>query len=108
MIPISFGNQLGLDQSCLPSLVVTFALITMTAGTVMIADAHGTVVAHTRFAPLAAPVDLLPKVTTVRLTLPASAIGQPLSVGLALDGAPAEITLANNRQPLPNVPGRKR
>ena len=52
---------------------------------------------RSRIAPLAAPVDLKPRMTTVTLTLPAKVDSATLAVRVALDGDAAEITRANNR-----------
>ena len=64
-------------------------------------DATGKVVATTSIPPLAAPLDLNPKTTTVRLAVPARLNPATLTVHVALTGDEPEITQANNRVALP-------
>jgi hypothetical protein len=64
------------------------------AGEVVLEDAAGAPVATARFAALAAPIDLRPKTTVVRLKLAATA--KPYRVRLVLDGGVREITQRNN------------
>jgi hypothetical protein len=58
------------------------------------------VLATARVPDLAAPVDLLPKLATVRLTLPAGIAPQDVEVRVALPGDAAEVTRLNNVVPL--------
>ncbi|WP_395651964.1 LamG-like jellyroll fold domain-containing protein [Brevundimonas sp.] len=70
------------------------------AGRVVLEGPDGAVLASTRFASLAAPDDLQPKVQTVTLSAPRSApVGS--RVRLVLDGEPQEISATNNVRPLP-------
>jgi hypothetical protein len=64
-------------------------------GTATLVDAAGAIVARATIAPLAAPLDLRPRTTSVKLAIPRSA-RTPLSVRVALPGDAAEITQANN------------
>ncbi len=64
-------------------------------GTATLVDAAGAIVARAAIAPLAAPLDLRPRTTTVKLAIPGGA-RTPVSVHVALPGDAAEITQANN------------
>ncbi len=64
-------------------------------GTATLVDAAGAIVARATIAPLAAPLDLRPRTTTVKLSIPGGA-RTPVSVHVALPGDAAEITQANN------------
>jgi hypothetical protein len=64
-------------------------------------DVTGKVVATTSIPPLAAPLDLRPRTTTVQLAIPARIDPATLAVHLALTGDEPEITQANNHVPLP-------
>ncbi|WP_267397163.1 MULTISPECIES: LamG-like jellyroll fold domain-containing protein, partial [unclassified Sphingomonas] len=59
------------------------------------------VIASAPLPSLAAPLDLLAKTATVRLTIPAGADRRQLAVQVALPDSAAEVTLLNNRVPLP-------
>jgi hypothetical protein len=72
---------------------------TTTGGEVSIAAADG-VLAHAAIPPLAAPEDLTPRTTVVRLRLPAAADRSRLVVRVALPGDAPEITRRNNQVPL--------
>lgn len=71
------------------------------AGAVVIETADGREVARSAFPALDAPLDLLPKTTKVRVALPGGS-GDNLRARLVLDGAPQEISAANNMAPLPS------
>jgi len=60
-------------------------------------DAMGRVVATKSIPPLAAPLDLRPRTTTVTLAIPARVNPATLTVHVALAGDEPEITQANNR-----------
>ena len=64
-------------------------------GTATLVDAAGAIVARATIAPLAAPLDLRPRTTTVKLSIPGGA-RTPVSVHVALPGDATEITQANN------------
>ncbi len=64
-------------------------------GTATLVDATGAIVARATIAPLAAPLDLRPRTTTVKLAIPGGA-RRPVSVHVSLPGDAAEITQANN------------
>ncbi len=68
-------------------------------GTATLVDAGGSVVASVAIPPLAAPLDLRPRTTKVRLTMPGGA-KMPLSVRVALPENAAEVTQANNSVPV--------
>ncbi|TFW31725.1 LamG-like jellyroll fold domain-containing protein [Massilia horti] len=70
------------------------------AGLVLVEDAAGKAIASVRFPELAAPLDLLPKTADVQVTLPERGDPAQLRVRLTLDGAPDEVTDANNVAPL--------
>lgn len=70
-------------------------------GRAELVDAAGKVVATTSIPPLAAPLDLNPKTTTVKLAVPARLDPATLTVHVALTGDEPEITQANNRVALP-------
>jgi hypothetical protein len=69
-------------------------------GTATLVTHDGRVLATARVPDLAAPVDLLPKLATVRLTLPAGIAPQDVEVRVALPGDAAEVTRLNNVVPL--------
>ncbi|WP_380787852.1 LamG-like jellyroll fold domain-containing protein [Sphingomonas sp. R86521] len=69
-------------------------------GTAMLVDAAGSIVARATIPPLAAPIDLRPRTTTVKLAIPGRARA-PLSVRVALPDDAPEITQANNSVTLP-------
>ena len=69
-------------------------------GEVVIEDAAGQVVGRAPFPALASPDDLLPKTTTVRVSLSRSAT-PGLRARLVLNGDPAEISRGNNSVVLP-------
>ncbi|WP_294039859.1 LamG-like jellyroll fold domain-containing protein [Sphingomonas sp.] len=86
--------------------VHSLGAVAATGGRVELVDASGKVAATVAVPTLAAPLDLLPKTTVVRLPLPAAA-GQGWRVRVALpDGAP-EVTLLNNVVALPPAARRK-
>jgi hypothetical protein len=62
------------------------------AGTALVEDEGGRVLARVRFPGLPAPTDLVPKTADVRGTMPRGAA----RVRLVLDGAPAEVSAGNN------------
>lgn len=66
------------------------------AGTVVIEDASGVELGRAPFASLSAPADLQPRTQSVLVRLDRTPSG-PVFVRLLLDGAPQEITAANNR-----------
>jgi len=66
-------------------------------GVATLLDGAGRTIATARFAALDAPADLLPKTTSVRFIVPRGVKPDAVSVVLALDGSPAEISSANNR-----------
>lgn len=66
-----------------------------TGGTAALVDATGSIVAQVPIKPLAAPLDLRPRTTTVKLAISAG-VRTPLSVRVALPGNAPEITQANN------------
>lgn len=70
-------------------------------GEVVIQTADGREVGRQAFATLAAPTDLLPKTTTVRVILPSAGATNGLRVRLILTGDPAEISKWNNSVTLP-------
>ncbi|WP_052208280.1 LamG-like jellyroll fold domain-containing protein [Croceibacterium mercuriale] len=72
------------------------------AGTAIASDSTGHELARTRFPALAAPADLLPRTTEIALTLPRGIDGG-MQVRLELDGAPREVTAANNQARLGDV-----
>ncbi|PZU09856.1 LamG-like jellyroll fold domain-containing protein [Sphingomonas sp.] len=72
-------------------------------GKAMLVAADGTVLASIPVPTLAAPTDLTPKTATLSLALPAGVKADGVSVRLALDGDAREVTLRNNRVPLPPV-----
>ncbi|MEG3147990.1 LamG-like jellyroll fold domain-containing protein [Sphingomonas sp. RT2P30] len=69
-------------------------------GTVTLFGRDGYVLASAKVPNLAAPVDLLPRVATVRLNLPAGIAPQDVDVRVALPGDAAEVTRLNNVVPL--------
>jgi len=71
-----------------------------TGGRAELIDVTGKVVATTRIPPLAAPLDLRPRTTIVKLAIPARVNPATLTVHVALAGDEPEITRANNRVPL--------
>jgi hypothetical protein len=64
-------------------------------------DTTGKVVATTSIPPLAAPLDLRPRTTAVKLAIPARIDPATLAVHVALTGEEPEITQANNHISLP-------
>ncbi|MGN6364723.1 LamG-like jellyroll fold domain-containing protein [Asticcacaulis taihuensis] len=71
------------------------------AGTVLVIDGAGHEVAQGRFGSLAAPTDLTPKTVQLKIVLPRGA--DTKQVRLRLDGAPDEITQANNSAVTPGA-----
>ncbi|HEX7851524.1 MAG TPA: LamG-like jellyroll fold domain-containing protein [Sphingomonas sp.] len=69
-------------------------------GRAMLVDGDGKVLATVPIATLAAPLDLLPRTTNVRLTLPAGIDPKRVSVRLSLPDDAAEVTRLNNIVPL--------
>ncbi|MES2442760.1 MAG: LamG-like jellyroll fold domain-containing protein [Pseudomonadota bacterium] len=67
-----------------------------TGGTATLVDAAGKVIATAPIPALAAPIDLVPRTAKVRLTLPAGAPREGLTVRIALPGDAAEVTRMNN------------
>jgi hypothetical protein len=78
-------------------------------GTATLVDATGRTIANARFAELAAPLDLMPKIATVTMRLPRGVVATGQRVVLTLDGGPAETTAANNiaivGRPIADAPG---
>lgn len=70
-------------------------------GRVVLEGPDGAVLATARFGPLASPDDLQPRTETVSLRLPRD-LPSGTNVRLILDGAPVEVSTANNRTPWPN------
>ncbi len=66
------------------------------AGTALIEDGSGAVLARVRFPALPAPTDLLPKTADVATKLPPTGDRSQIRVRLALDGTPPEVTADNN------------
>jgi hypothetical protein len=96
---------IGRDDVSLTGRTVTVAVHSLgakpvTGGTAALVGRDGKVLATTRVPDLAAPVDLLPKVATVRLALPAGIAPDEVSVRVALPGDAAEVTQLNNMVPL--------
>jgi len=67
-------------------------------GTATLVDAAGHVIASAPIPAIAAPLDLMPRTATVRMTVPAGAA--PAFVRVALADGTREVTLLNNRVPL--------
>ena len=67
------------------------------AGIATLINGEGQSLATARFPSLAAPIDLLPKTTSVRFAIPRGVEPDTLSVTLALEGNPGEISTTNNR-----------
>lgn len=77
-----------------------------TAGGTASLVAGGRVLATAAIAPLAAPIDLRPRTTTVTLTLPADVDPRTVAAAVALPGDAAEVTRRNNIVPV--MPGSSR
>jgi hypothetical protein len=71
------------------------------AGSVVVEDAAGKVLARAATPPLKAPADLKPKTTVVKLTLPAGADLKGVRVRIALPDGMREVTQLNNTVALP-------
>jgi hypothetical protein len=71
------------------------------AGSVVLEDAAGKVLARAATPPLKAPADLKPKTTVVKLTLPAGADLKGVRVRIALPDGMREVTQLNNTVALP-------
>ena len=96
---------IGRDDVTLKGRAVTVAVHSLGArpaagGSATLVARDGRVLATARLPDLAAPTDLLPKVATVRLTLPAGVAADGVSVRVALPGDAAEVTRRNNEVPL--------
>jgi len=70
------------------------------AGSVLLEDAAGKLLARAATPPLKAPVDLKPKTAVVKLTLPAGADPKGAHVRVALPDGVREVTQLNNAVPL--------
>mgnify|MGYP006920614616 CR=1 FL=1 len=95
----------GRDDVALKGRSVTVAVHSLGAraangGTAALVARDGRVLATVRVPDLAAPTDLLPKIATVRMTLPAGVAPSEVSVRVALTGDAAEVTGLNNSVPL--------
>jgi hypothetical protein len=86
--------------------VHSLGAIPATGGTASLVDASGKVVASVAVPTLAPPVDLLPKTAVVKLSVPAGASSDGLSVRLDLPNGTPEVTRLNNLVALP-APTRK-
>ncbi|MES2044494.1 MAG: LamG-like jellyroll fold domain-containing protein [Pseudomonadota bacterium] len=95
----------GRDDVALTGRSVTVAVHSLGAraangGTATLVARDGRVLATARVPDLAAPTDLLPRIATVRMTLPAGVAPSEASVRVALPGDAAEVTRLNNSVPL--------
>jgi hypothetical protein len=105
--PVADRPDLGIgrDDVTLTGRTVTVVVHSLgarpaTGASTMLVAGDGRVVARAPVPDLAAPIDLLPKLATVRLTLPAGIAPAGLSVKVALAGDAPEITQINNIVPL--------
>ncbi|WP_213979870.1 LamG-like jellyroll fold domain-containing protein [Sphingomonas sp. dw_22] len=89
------ADDLTLQGGSLRVRVHGLGAVATPAGRLTITDRQGRTLGEARFPALAAPADLLPKTQDVRVRLSGKPQG-PLTVRVALDGAPAEVTQANN------------
>ena len=92
-------DDVTLKGRALQVTVHSLGAVDAPAGTLSVTDALGTTVASAPVPALKAPKDLLPKTTTVKLTLPAGFVTRGASVRVALPGK--EITQLNNVVRLP-------
>ena len=77
--------------------VHSLGAVDVSATKLALMDANGTVITAANVPALKAPLDLMPKTTTVTLTIPAGANVQGGSVVLDPDNTVKEITRVNNR-----------
>ncbi|MDO6414341.1 LamG-like jellyroll fold domain-containing protein [Sphingomonas sp. BIUV-7] len=90
------GDDLALSGARLTAKIHSLGAKPSPAGTAALLDGTGRTLGTVRFAALAAPVDLQPRVASVTFAVPQAARKGPLTVRLALDGDPAEISADNN------------
>jgi hypothetical protein len=81
--------------------VHSLGAIPATGGTASLIDASGKMLASTSVPTLAPPADLLPKTAVVKLSIPAGASSDGLSVRLDLPNGTPEVTRMNNLVALP-------